>query len=212
MSSPASAARPPPARAPTLAIVLLSVAAFASAANMRVIDPLLVQLAATFGVSVGDGLDRGHRPSCSPTACSSWCTARSATATARCRWSPSPASRPRLCCLLSALAASLAWLAAGALPDRRHRLGHHSARHRLAGRQCQLRASPGDAGPFPDRPDARPDDRRRLGRRARRLAGLALGVLGAGGDLRRGGRRPVRASCAPAPTSRVRPASKARAR
>jgi MFS transporter, YNFM family, putative membrane transport protein len=52
MSSPASAARPP-ARAPTLAIALLSVAAFASAANMRVTDPLLVQLAASFHVSVG---------------------------------------------------------------------------------------------------------------------------------------------------------------
>ena len=52
MSPPASAARLP-TRAPTLAIALLSVAAFASAANMRVIDPLLVQLAATFHVSVG---------------------------------------------------------------------------------------------------------------------------------------------------------------
>jgi MFS transporter, YNFM family, putative membrane transport protein len=41
-------------RVPTLAIALLSVAAFASAANMRVIDPLLVQLAASFGVSVGE--------------------------------------------------------------------------------------------------------------------------------------------------------------
>ena len=39
--------------APRLAIVLLSVAAFASAANMRVIDPLLVQLSADFGVTVG---------------------------------------------------------------------------------------------------------------------------------------------------------------
>ena len=39
--------------APTLAIVLLSVAAFAAAANMRVIDPLLVQLSASFGVTVG---------------------------------------------------------------------------------------------------------------------------------------------------------------
>ncbi|MFO1079052.1 MAG: MFS transporter [Reyranellaceae bacterium] len=36
-----------------MAIVLLSVAAFASAANMRVVDPLLVQLAAAFGVTVG---------------------------------------------------------------------------------------------------------------------------------------------------------------
>jgi predicted MFS family arabinose efflux permease len=36
-----------------LAIVFLSVAAFASAANMRVIDPLLVQLGAEFDVTVG---------------------------------------------------------------------------------------------------------------------------------------------------------------
>lgn len=48
---PTSAATPRPS--PTLAIVLLSVAAFASAANMRVIDPLLVQLAASFDVTVG---------------------------------------------------------------------------------------------------------------------------------------------------------------
>ena len=39
--------------APAFAIVLLSVAAFASAANMRVIDPLLVQLGIEFGVTVG---------------------------------------------------------------------------------------------------------------------------------------------------------------
>lgn len=51
MSQPAAGSRHAP---PTLAIVLLSVAAFASAANMRVIDPLLVQLAQTFGVSVGE--------------------------------------------------------------------------------------------------------------------------------------------------------------
>lgn len=57
MPSPAAPARPSPASlppaAPTIAIVLLSVAAFASAANMRVIDPLLVQLSASFGVTVG---------------------------------------------------------------------------------------------------------------------------------------------------------------
>ncbi|MBX9947127.1 MAG: MFS transporter [Reyranella sp.] len=41
------------AAAPRLAIVFLSVAAFASAANMRVVDPLLVQLAARFDVTVG---------------------------------------------------------------------------------------------------------------------------------------------------------------
>ena len=50
MSPSAAPSRP----APTLAIVLLSVAAFASAANMRVIDPLLVQLGAEFGVTVGE--------------------------------------------------------------------------------------------------------------------------------------------------------------
>ena len=49
MFPPAAAPQP----APTLAIVFLSVAAFASAANMRVTDPLLVQLAAQFGVTVG---------------------------------------------------------------------------------------------------------------------------------------------------------------
>lgn len=49
MSAPAA-----PTAAPPLAIVLLSVAAFASAANMRVIDPLLVQLSASFGVTVGE--------------------------------------------------------------------------------------------------------------------------------------------------------------
>ena len=44
----------PPRPTPTLAIALLSVAAFASAANMRIIDPLLVQLSAGFGVTVGE--------------------------------------------------------------------------------------------------------------------------------------------------------------
>lgn len=57
MPSPAAPPRPSPASlppaAPTIAIVLLSVAAFASAANMRVVDPLLVQLSASFGVTVG---------------------------------------------------------------------------------------------------------------------------------------------------------------
>ncbi|MCX7365717.1 MAG: MFS transporter [Alphaproteobacteria bacterium] len=42
-----------PRVAPAFAIVLLSMAAFASAANMRVIDPLLVQLSLEFGVTVG---------------------------------------------------------------------------------------------------------------------------------------------------------------
>ena len=44
----------PPRPTPTLAIALLSMAAFASAANMRIIDPLLVQLSASFGVTVGE--------------------------------------------------------------------------------------------------------------------------------------------------------------
>lgn len=50
MSDSAAPSRPPA----NVAIVLLSVAAFAAAANMRVIDPLLVQLAAGFGVTVGE--------------------------------------------------------------------------------------------------------------------------------------------------------------
>jgi YNFM family putative membrane transporter len=53
MPSPAAPLRPPPTRTPTLAIAILSVAAFASAANMRVTDPLLVQLATEFGTTVG---------------------------------------------------------------------------------------------------------------------------------------------------------------
>ena len=39
--------------APAFAIALLSIAAFASAANMRIVDPLLVQLAREFDVTVG---------------------------------------------------------------------------------------------------------------------------------------------------------------
>lgn len=54
MSPPAAPPRPTPTSPPTIAIVLLSVAAFAAAANMRVIDPLLVQLAAGFDVTVGE--------------------------------------------------------------------------------------------------------------------------------------------------------------
>ena len=42
-----------PRSAPAVAIVLLSMAAFASAANMRVIDPLLIQLSVEFGVTIG---------------------------------------------------------------------------------------------------------------------------------------------------------------
>jgi predicted MFS family arabinose efflux permease len=49
MSTPAAGSR----SAPAFAIVLLSVAAFASAANMRVLDPLLVQLGNEFHVTVG---------------------------------------------------------------------------------------------------------------------------------------------------------------
>jgi predicted MFS family arabinose efflux permease len=45
----AAGARP----APSFAIVLLSVAAFASAANMRIVDPLLVELGREFGVTPG---------------------------------------------------------------------------------------------------------------------------------------------------------------
>ncbi|MEI6202524.1 MAG: MFS transporter, partial [Enhydrobacter sp.] len=49
MSVSAAAAR----SAPTFIIVLLSVAAFAAAANMRVLDPLLIQLSDEFHVTIG---------------------------------------------------------------------------------------------------------------------------------------------------------------
>jgi predicted MFS family arabinose efflux permease len=49
MSDPAAASR----SAPGFAVALLAVAAFASAANMRVLDPLLVQLGQEFHVTVG---------------------------------------------------------------------------------------------------------------------------------------------------------------
>ena len=109
MSPPASAARPLPARASTLAIVLLSVAAFASAANMRVIDPLLVQLAATFGVSVG----------AASIAATSFLFANGVFVLVHGPFGDRYGKMPvvaiaclmaALCCLLSATAESLAWL------------------------------------------------------------------------------------------------------
>jgi MFS transporter, YNFM family, putative membrane transport protein len=111
MSPPASAARPPPARAPTLAIVLLSVAAFASAANMRVVDPLLVQLAAAFGVSVG----------AASIAATSFLFANGVFVLVHGPFGDRYGKMPvvavaclaaALCCLLSATADSLAWLTA----------------------------------------------------------------------------------------------------
>lgn len=109
MNPPASAARPPPARASTLAIVLLSVAAFASAANMRVIDPLLVQLAATFDVSVG----------AASIAATSFLFANGVFVLVHGPFGDRYGKMPvvaiaclaaALCCLLSATADSLAWL------------------------------------------------------------------------------------------------------
>ena len=111
MSPSASAARPPPARAPTLVIVLLSVAAFASAANMRVIDPLLVQLASTFGVSVG----------AASIAATAFLFANGVFVLVHGPFGDRYGKMPvvaiaciaaALCCLLSALAGSLGWLAA----------------------------------------------------------------------------------------------------
>ena len=111
MSPPASAARPPPARAPTLAIVLLSVAAFASAANMRVVDPLLVQLAAAFDVSVG----------AASIAATAFLFANGVFVLVHGPFGDRYGKMPvvaiaclaaALCCLLSATAASLTWLTA----------------------------------------------------------------------------------------------------
>jgi len=109
MSPPASAPRSPPTQAPTLAIVLLSVAAFASAANMRVIDPLLVQLAGTFNVSVGEA----------SMAATAFLLANGVFVLVHGPFGDRYGKMPvvaiacltaALCCLLSALATSLAWL------------------------------------------------------------------------------------------------------
>jgi predicted MFS family arabinose efflux permease len=92
-----------------LAIVLLSVAAFASAANMRVIDPLLVQLAATFDVSVG----------AASIAATSFLFANGVFVLVHGPFGDRYGKMPvvaiaclaaALCCLLSATADSLAWL------------------------------------------------------------------------------------------------------
>ena len=91
--------------------MLLSVAAFASAANMRVIDPLLVQLAATFGVSVG----------AASIAATAFLFANGVFVLVHGPFGDRYGKMPvvaiaciaaALCCLLSALAGSLGWLAA----------------------------------------------------------------------------------------------------
>ncbi len=105
MSLPAAPSRP----APTLAIVLLSVAAFASAANMRVIDPLLVQLAATFDVTVGEA----------SIAATAFLFANGVFVLVHGPFGDRYGKMPvvaiacigaALCCMLSAISASLAWL------------------------------------------------------------------------------------------------------
>ena len=111
MSSSAAPSRPVPTRAPALAIVLLSVAAFASAANMRVIDPLLVQLAASFDVTVGEA----------SIAATAFLFANGVFVLVHGPFGDRYGKMPvvaiaclaaALCCLLSALADSLVWLAA----------------------------------------------------------------------------------------------------
>jgi YNFM family putative membrane transporter len=105
MIPPAAASRP----LPTLAIALLSVAAFASAANMRVIDPLLVQLAASFDVSVG----------AASIAATAFLFANGVFVLVHGPFGDRYGKMPvvaiacitaALCCVLSALAASLGWL------------------------------------------------------------------------------------------------------
>ena len=109
MSSSAAPSRPVPTRAPALAIVLLSVAAFASAANMRVIDPLLVQLAASFDVTVGEA----------SIAATAFLFANGVFVLVHGPFGDRYGMMPvvaiacigaALCCALSALAGSLAWL------------------------------------------------------------------------------------------------------
>ncbi|WP_422001867.1 MFS transporter [Reyranella sp.] len=109
MNSPAAAPRPLPTRAPTVAIVLLSLAAFASAANMRVIDPLLVQLSATFGVTVGTA----------SIAATAFLLANGVFVLVHGPFGDRYGKMPvvaiaciaaALCCILSSLATSIAWL------------------------------------------------------------------------------------------------------
>ena len=185
--------------------MLLSVAAFASAANMRVIDPLLVQLAATFAVSVG----------AASIAATAFLFANGVFVLVHGPFGDRYGKMPvvaiacimaALCCLLSALADSLAWLAAARfltgvtssaiIPLAIAWLGDNVSYERrqatlarfLTGQTLGLMTGAA------------------LGRRARRLAGLALGVLGAGS--RSTSRRAPRcsASCAPIPPWRDRPA------
>ncbi|MFZ5784199.1 MAG: MFS transporter [Pseudomonadota bacterium] len=93
----------------SLAIVLLSVAAFASAANMRVIDPLLVQLSAAFDVSVGEA----------SVAATAFLFANGVFVLVHGPFGDRYGKMPvvavacvgaALCCLMSALAGSLGWL------------------------------------------------------------------------------------------------------
>ena len=94
----------------SLAIVLLSLAAFASAANMRVIDPLLVQLAGEFGVTVGEA----------SIAATAFLLANGVFVLLHGPWGDRYGKMPvvaaacgaaALCCVLSALASSLVLLA-----------------------------------------------------------------------------------------------------
>jgi predicted MFS family arabinose efflux permease len=96
-------------KGPTPAIALLSVAAFASAANMRVVDPLLVQLAASFDVSVG----------AASVAATAFLFANGVFVLVHGPFGDRYGKMPvvaiaciaaALCCVLSALAGSLGWL------------------------------------------------------------------------------------------------------
>ena len=98
-----------PRSAPAFAIVLASVAAFASAANMRVIDPLLVQLGLEFGVTVG----------AASVAATAFLLANGVFVLVHGPFGDRYGKMPvvaiacitaALCCVLSALAASLGWL------------------------------------------------------------------------------------------------------
>ena len=205
MNPPASAARPPPARAPTLAIVLLVRGGLRLGRQHARHRPLAGAACRHLRRQRRRGLDRGHRLP---------------VRQRRVRAGARPVRRPLRqdaggghclhhgrAVLPPERAGRLACLAGGsAFPDRRHQLGHHSAGDRLAGRQCQLRASPGDAGALPDGPDTRPDDRRRL--RAVRSATGWAGARSSGCWQPSTSRRAPRcsASCAPIPPWRDRPA------
>jgi YNFM family putative membrane transporter len=110
LSRPEPLSPPPKVLIVRLTIVLLSIAAFSSAANMRVLDPLLAQLAGEFGVTVGQA----------SIAATAFLLANGVFVLVHGPWGDRYGKMPvvaiaciaaALCCMISALATSLGLLA-----------------------------------------------------------------------------------------------------